>query len=75
MVRKLLPKQLAGTDPYKGPMGKEPGILVYGPFTYPIDLDHALLDKREYRIHAHSTNDCNVLNFFALGGPGFKGGI
>jgi len=52
---------------YKGTMGKEPGILVYGPFAYPIDFNHAFTNKCDYRIFIHVKDDCDVLDFFAYG--------
>jgi hypothetical protein len=43
-VRKLLVKQLAGTDTYQKTIGKNSRVLAYGPF------HHALPDKRDYRL-------------------------
>jgi hypothetical protein len=63
MVRKLLAKQLAGTNTYPS---------VYGHFTYAIYSHYALPNKCDYRISIHTTDDYDILDFFTYGGPAFK---
>jgi hypothetical protein len=66
-VRKLLAKQLAGTNTYQGTTGKDPGILAYGHFTYPMNFHRALSDKHDCRIFIHTTDDYDIFDFFAYG--------
>lgn len=57
---------------YTGPCGVEPGILAYGPFNPPTDQNFP--EERDYRLFIHSTPECDVLDYFAYGGNGFRDG-
>ena len=73
-VKLLLARKLAGTQLYQKLPSSEPGIFGYGPFKYPEDIEESVPSKRDYRIFVHPTDQCDVLDFFAYGGEGFKHG-
>ena len=54
---------------------QSPGIIAYGPFLYPKDERTPLPSSHDYHIFIHPTNKCDVLDYFAYGGDGFKFGL
>jgi len=76
-VRKALAKVLQGTDTYQGPNAVGTGILAYGPFSStsdPSSPPSTSLKDRDYRLFIHTTTECDALDLFAYGGPGFRNG-
>jgi len=61
---------MALTDSYQAPTGKNPGILAYGPFKASSDET----ELQDYRIYVHETDNYDVLDYVAYGGPAFQEG-
>jgi len=57
-------------DSYQAPTAKNPGILAYGPFK----ASSNETEPQDYRIYIHETDNYDVLDYVAYGGPAFQEG-